>query len=130
MQEADRSALRAVGSTGSPLADEAYQWIWDQLPRPGGAPMWIACISGGTDFAGAFVAGNRTLPLVKGEMQCRCLGAAVQAFVAQGRAVVDEVGELVTRWRRCRKCWTAWSSTWSTSAAKAGCRCSSCCATG
>ena len=95
MQEADLSALRAVGSTGSPLADEAYQWIWDHLPRPGSAPMWIACISGGTDFAGAFVAGNRTLPVVKGEMQCRCLGAAVHAFDGQGRPVVDEVGELV-----------------------------------
>ena len=95
MREADLSALRAVGSTGSPLADEAYQWIWDRLPRPGGAPMWIACISGGTDFAGAFVAGNRTLPVVKGEMQCRCLGAAVYAYDEQGRAVVDQVGELV-----------------------------------
>jgi acetoacetyl-CoA synthetase len=95
MKEADLSALRAVGSTGSPLADEAYQWIWDQLPRPGGQPIWIDCISGGTDFAGAFVGGNRNLPLVKGEMQCRCLGAAVQAFDEQGRALVDEVGELV-----------------------------------
>jgi len=95
MQEADLLALRAVGSTGSPLADEAYQWIWDHLPRPGGEPMWIACISGGTDFAGAFVAGHRKLPLVKGEMQCRCLGAAVQAFDEQGRALVDAVGELV-----------------------------------
>lgn len=94
-QLADLSCLRAVGSTGSPLSEEAYQWIWDELPRPGGQPMWIACISGGTDFCGAFVAGNRMLPLVKGEMQCRSLGAAVFAFDEQGRALTDEVGELV-----------------------------------
>ena len=94
-RQADLSALRAVGSTGSPLSDEAYQWIWDELPRPDGQPMWIDCISGGTDFAGAFVGGHRGLPLVKGEMQCRCLGAAVFAFDAQGRELRDEVGELV-----------------------------------
>ena len=40
-------ALRAVGSTGSPLPEDAYHWLWDKLPRPGGQPMWIACISGG-----------------------------------------------------------------------------------
>ena len=89
------SALRAVGSTGSPLADEGYRWIWDHLPRPGGEPIWIDCISGGTDFAGAFVGGHRDLPLVAGEMQCRCLGAAVHAFDEQGRELIDEVGELV-----------------------------------
>jgi acetoacetyl-CoA synthetase len=89
------TALRAVGSTGSPLADEAYQWIWDHLPRPGGEPIWIDCISGGTDFAGAFVGGNRLLPVVKGEMQCRCLGAAVHAFDESGRPLIDQVGELV-----------------------------------
>lgn len=94
-QLADLSALRAVGSTGSPLSDEAYQWIWDELPRPDGAPMWIACISGGTDFCGAFVAGHRGLPLIQGEMQCRSLGAAVFAFDEAGHEVVDEVGELV-----------------------------------
>jgi len=95
MQEAELSALRAVGSTGSPLAEDSYQWIWDHLPQPGGAPIWIACISGGTDFAGAFIAGHRDLPITRGEMQCRCLGAAVQAFNEQGEPVLDEVGELV-----------------------------------
>ncbi len=100
MREADLSALRAVGSTGSPLSDECYQWIWDHLPQPEGRPIWLAPISGGTDFAGAFVGGLRTLPVVRGEMQVRCLGAAVQAFAepdAQGfgRPLIDEVGELV-----------------------------------
>jgi acetoacetyl-CoA synthetase len=95
MKEADLSSLRSIGSTGSPLSDECYQWIWDHCPKVDGRDVWIGCISGGTDFAGAFVAGNRTLPMVKGEMQCRCLGAAVHAFSEDGQARMDEVGELV-----------------------------------
>jgi acetoacetyl-CoA synthetase len=91
----DLSRLHAIGSTGSPLSDECYQWIWDHLPKVDGQDIWLNPISGGTDFAGAFVAGNRTLPVVKGEMQCRCLGAAVQAYSEDGRALMDEVGELV-----------------------------------
>ncbi|MBT9499729.1 MAG: acetoacetate--CoA ligase [Burkholderiaceae bacterium] len=99
-QGADLSRLRAVGSTGSPLADECYDWIWSSLPQVEGRPIWIACIAGGTDFAGAFLAGVPTLPVHRGQMQCRCLGASVQAFGepdAQGRGqvLIDEVGELV-----------------------------------
>ncbi|HEY3048748.1 MAG TPA: acetoacetate--CoA ligase, partial [Polaromonas sp.] len=60
-----------------------------------GAPIWWCNISGGTDFAGAFIGGNRELPLVPGEMQCRLLGCAVEAWNEQGRPVIGEVGELV-----------------------------------
>jgi acetoacetyl-CoA synthetase len=95
MREADLSRLHAIGSTGSPLSDECYQWIWDHLPQVDGQDIWLNPISGGTDFGGAFVAGNRTLPVVKGEMQCRCLGAAVAAWSEDGRELHDEVGELV-----------------------------------
>jgi acetoacetyl-CoA synthetase len=99
-QAGSLSALRAIGSTGSPLAIECYEWIWSKLPAVDGQPIWIDPISGGTDFAGAFVAGMRTLPVVAGEMQCRCLGAAVEAWsepdpAGRGQALVDEVGELV-----------------------------------
>ncbi len=94
-QEADLSRIRAVGSTGSPLSDEAYAWLWEKMPRPGGQRMWINPISGGTDFAGAFVAGNRELPVHQGEMQCRSLGAAVEAWSEDGRPLIGEVGELV-----------------------------------
>jgi acetoacetyl-CoA synthetase len=94
-QQGDLSKLHAVGSTGSPLSDECYQWIWDHLPKVNGQDIWLNPISGGTDFAGAFVAGMRTLPVVKGEMQCRCLGAAVAAYSEDGRELTDEVGELV-----------------------------------
>ena len=53
----DLSALRAIGSTGSPLAADCYEWIWAQLPKVDGRDIWLTPISGGTDFAGAFVAG-------------------------------------------------------------------------
>jgi len=95
MQCGDLSSLRAIGSTGSPLSDECYQWIWDHCPKLDGHDIWLNPISGGTDFAGAFVAGMATLPVVKGEMQCRCLGAAVEAWNEAGQPLVDEVGELV-----------------------------------
>ncbi|HWI12572.1 MAG TPA: acetoacetate--CoA ligase, partial [Burkholderiaceae bacterium] len=95
MKVADLSALRAVGSTGSPLSVESYQWVYDQLPKVDGHDIWLNPISGGTDFAGAFVAGMSTLPTVIGEMQCRCLGADVHAWDEQGRELIDEVGELV-----------------------------------
>ncbi|EHR73777.1 acetoacetyl-CoA synthase [Burkholderiales bacterium JOSHI_001] len=95
MDVADLSALRTIGSTGSPLSQDCYRWIWDQCPQRDGQDIFIATISGGTDFAGAFIAGLPTLPTIAGEMQCRGLGAAVQAFDEQGRPVLDEVGELV-----------------------------------
>jgi acetoacetyl-CoA synthetase len=91
----DLSRLRAIGSTGSPLSIDAYEWVWAQMPTVGGERIWLAPISGGTDFAGAFVAGLPTLPVVAGEMQCRCLGAAVEAWNDAGQPLVDEVGELV-----------------------------------
>lgn len=92
---ADLSRLRAIGSTGSPLAIDAYEWIWAQMAKVDGREIWLTPISGGTDFAGAFVAGLPTLPVVAGEMQCRCLGAAVEAWNEAGQPLVDEVGELV-----------------------------------
>ena len=96
----DLSALRAVGSTGSPLAVECYDWVWNKLPRVDGRRIWLTPISGGTDFAGAFVGGLPTLPVVAGEMQCRCLGAAVEAWSepdasGRGKPLIDAVGELV-----------------------------------
>jgi acetoacetyl-CoA synthetase len=97
---ADLSRLRALGSTGSPLAPECYRWVRERGPRPDGHDIWLNAVSGGTDFAGAFVGGVPTLLVVDGEMQCRCLGAAVEAWSepdaqGRGRPLVDEVGELV-----------------------------------
>ncbi|MFI4929885.1 MAG: acetoacetate--CoA ligase [Burkholderiales bacterium] len=97
---ADLSALRALGSTGSPLANECYRWAWDHCPQVDGRDIWLTPMSGGTDFAGAFIAGLPTLPMIEGEMQCRCLGAAVEAWSepdasGRGKSLIDEVGELV-----------------------------------
>jgi acetoacetyl-CoA synthetase len=91
----DLSRVRALGSTGSPLSDEAQAWGTEQFAKMGRPDIWWCNISGGTDFCGAFIGGNRELPQVPGEMQCRLLGCAVEAWNEQGRPVIDEVGELV-----------------------------------
>lgn len=87
----DLAALRALGSTGSPLAPEAYRWVYGAV-KP---DLWLTSIAGGTDFAGVFVGGLPVLPVYEGEIQCRTLGAQVQAFDDAGRPRLDEVGELV-----------------------------------
>lgn len=85
------SNLSAIGSTGSPLSPEAYDWIYQDV-----APdIWLAPISGGTDLAGAFVCGNPMLPVRAGEMQCRALGNATRAFDPDGCEIFYQVGELV-----------------------------------
>jgi acetoacetyl-CoA synthetase len=84
-------ALRAVGSTGSPLSPEGFRWIYDQL----GSDTWLFSTSGGTDMCTAFVGGVPTLPVYLGELQARALGASVQAWDEDGHALTDEVGELV-----------------------------------
>jgi acetoacetyl-CoA synthetase len=88
---ADLSRLTGLGSTGSPLSAEAYEWIYDKVR----SDIWLTPISGGTDFAGGFVGGIPILPVYSGEMQCRCLAAKVEAFDDMGRPLIDEVGELV-----------------------------------
>lgn len=88
---ADLSNLRSIGSTGSPLSEDSYAWIYDKLDKS----VWLTSISGGTDFAGAFVAGCVMQPVFAGEMQVRCLGADIQAFDDSGKALDNEVGELV-----------------------------------
>ena len=91
----DLSRIRALGSTGSPLSPEVQAWGTAQFERIGTPDIWWNNISGGTDFCGAFLGGHRELAQVPGEMQCRMLGAAVEAWDAQGQPVMDAVGELV-----------------------------------
>lgn len=91
----DLSSIRALGSTGSPLSAEVQQWGTDFMAQAGVPDVWWSNISGGTDFAGAFIGGHRELPQTPGKMQCRMLGAAVEAWAEQGRPVLDAVGELV-----------------------------------
>jgi acetoacetyl-CoA synthetase len=87
----DLSALRAVGSTGSPLSPEGFQWVYEQL----GSDTWLFSTSGGTDVCSAFVGGTPLKPVYLGELQARALGAKVEAFDEDGNSVIDEVGELV-----------------------------------
>jgi acetoacetyl-CoA synthetase len=87
----DLSRLDSVGSTGSPLAPEGFDWVRDRL----GEDVWLFSTSGGTDVCTAFVGGVPTLPVYRGELQARALGAKVEAWSEDGRALVGEVGELV-----------------------------------
>jgi acetoacetyl-CoA synthetase len=87
----DLGALRAVGSTGSPLAPEGFDWVYEHV----GSDTWLFSTSGGTDLCTAFVGGVPTLPVYEGELQARALGAEVEAFDEDGNALVGEVGELV-----------------------------------
>ena len=87
----DLSRLRGLGSTGSPLPPEGFQWIYEQIKRD----LWLASISGGTDVCSAFLGGSVLLPVHAGELQCRLLGAKIEAFDDNGRPLIDEMGELV-----------------------------------
>jgi acetoacetyl-CoA synthetase len=95
----DLSAVRALGTTGSPLSEDAQRWGTAQFAAiaktEAQRDIWWCNISGGTDFAGSFIGGVRGLPQTPGRMQCRQLGAAVEAWDEQGRPVIDAVGELV-----------------------------------
>jgi acetoacetyl-CoA synthetase len=90
-REYDLSRLRAVGSTGSPLAPEGFRWVYEHV----GSDVWLFSTSGGTDVCTAFVGGCPLLPVYEGELQCRALGCDVQAWDEQGNSLTDEVGELV-----------------------------------
>jgi acetoacetyl-CoA synthetase len=87
----DLSALRAVGSTGSPLSPAAFEWTYSEL----GPELWLFSTSGGTDVCTAFVSGCPLLPVRAGEIQARALGCAVESFDEAGRPIREALGELV-----------------------------------
>ncbi|MFL6654486.1 MAG: acetoacetate--CoA ligase [Sulfurifustis sp.] len=87
----DLSALRAVGSTGSPLTAEGFRWVYESVHPD----VMLACISGGTDPGTSFLSCCPTLPVYAGEMQCRGLGVATHAYDDAGKSILNEVGELV-----------------------------------
>ncbi len=89
--QCDLSVLRAVGSTGAPLAPEEFRWIAAEV----GPDVQICSVSGGTDLCTAFVGSAPDVPVWEGEISCRALGAAVVALDETGAEVHDEVGELV-----------------------------------
>jgi acetoacetyl-CoA synthetase len=83
--------VRSVGSTGSPLSPEGFEWVYEHVGRE----TWLFSTSGGTDVCTAFVGGVPLLPVYRGELQGRSLGAKVEAFDEEGNSVIDQVGELV-----------------------------------
>ncbi len=88
---ADLSKLRGIGSTGSPLPPEGFEWVYSDVSPT----LQLTSASGGTDVCTAFVGGIPLLPVYSGEITCRCLGARVEAFAPDGTSIVDELGELV-----------------------------------
>ena len=88
--EYDLSRVRVLGSTGSPLAPEGFDWLARQLPG-----AWMFSTSGGTDVCTAFVGGVPTLPVYRGELQGPSLGVALAAWDEDGEPLVGAVGELV-----------------------------------
>lgn len=89
--EADLASLRAIGSTGAPLPAEGFDWVYEQFdPR-----VQLSSISGGTDVCSAFVGSAPTVPVYRGEISCRALGADVDAIDADGKSVRNGLGELV-----------------------------------
>lgn len=91
----DLGALRALGSTGSPLPADVQLWGSEQFAINGQPDIWWCNVSGGTDFAAVMLGGNRELTPAPGRLQCRALGAAIEAWNEDGRPLTGQVGELV-----------------------------------
>ena len=83
--------LRAVGSTGAPLPAEGFDWVYEHVT----SDVWLGSLSGGTDVCTGFVGPNPLQPVRRGRIQCRSLGAKVEAFDEDGHPVTGQVGELV-----------------------------------
>jgi acetoacetyl-CoA synthetase len=89
--EADLSRLRGIGSTGSPLPAEGFRYVYESVSPS----VHLQSVSGGTDVCTAFVGASPLVPVWEGEISCRQLGCAVEAFTPNGHPVVGEQGELV-----------------------------------
>jgi acetoacetyl-CoA synthetase len=91
---ADLAKLRGVGATGAPLPPEGFDWVYESVP-PRPQSLQLQSLSGGTDLCTGFVGGVPLLPVWRGEITCRCLGAKVEAYDEAGRPVTGRLGELV-----------------------------------
>jgi acetoacetyl-CoA synthetase len=87
----DLAPLKAVLSTGSPLPEEGFEYVYREVKEE----LQLASISGGTDINGCFALGNPIGPVYAGELQCRALGMNVEAFAADGKPVRNQQAELV-----------------------------------
>ena len=89
----DFSSLRVMFSTGSPLSSESFDYVYQCVKQD----LCLSSISGGTDIASCFVLGSPTLPVWRGELQCRGLGMDVDIFDEAGKPVTGAKGELVCK---------------------------------
>jgi len=89
--QSDLSALRTLSSTGSPLPPESFDWVYQSVK----SNVWLCSMSGGTDVCTAFVGGCPLWPVRRGEIQCRALGCALEAWDELGNPVTDALGEMV-----------------------------------
>ncbi len=87
----DLSALKTILSTGSPLSEENFEFVYQHIK----SDLALASISGGSDLNGCFALGNPMGPVYSGELQCRGLGMKVFAYDDTGKPVVEQQGELV-----------------------------------
>lgn len=87
----DLSRITGVGSTGSPLSSDGFQWVYDAVGRD----LCLGSVSGGSDVCSAFVGSTVVLPVRAGEIQRRCLGVAMEAWDESGKPLIGEVGEMV-----------------------------------
>ena len=83
--------LKSILSTGSPLMEENFDFVYNNWKKN----VQLSSISGGTDIISCFALGNPILPVYRGELQCRGLGMAVEAYDENGEPLVGETGELV-----------------------------------
>ncbi|MCI0666532.1 MAG: acetoacetate--CoA ligase [Methylococcaceae bacterium] len=83
--------LKTILSTGSPLAPENFEYVYRDIKQD----LCLSSISGGTDIISCFVAGPPTVPVRRGEIQCRALGMSVAVFDGKGRSMIGKKGELV-----------------------------------
>jgi acetoacetyl-CoA synthetase len=87
----DLPALRTILSTGSPLANHSFDYVYSKVKHD----VHLASISGGTDIVSCFAGGNPIAPVYRGELQTRALGMAVHVFDEAGKPLIGEPGELV-----------------------------------
>ncbi|MFD8687461.1 acetoacetate--CoA ligase [Streptomyces sp. NPDC059651] len=94
-RDLDLSRLRGIGSTGAPLPAEGFRWVYEASAGSGAPSPLLTSLSGGTDVCTGFVGGVPLLPVIEGEISCRCLGARIEAYDPAGRPVTGRTGELV-----------------------------------
>ena len=90
-EEFNLSNLKSIGSTGSPLPPEAFDYVYQNIKQD----LWLCSMSGGTDVCTAFVGSCIERPVYRSEIQCRALGVSLEVWNENGDSVIKEMGEMV-----------------------------------